>query len=125
MGTQSHDTINEHGAVHGHDATQLNGIARGQNSVARGHNGVARGQFVAGTSGVGVLLIHGFTSNPACLGDWGKTLQDAGHTVSMPLLPGHGTRWQDLESVTVDDWCQAVENAYDCLLYTSPSPRDS
>ncbi|OFT44590.1 hypothetical protein HMPREF3160_00335 [Arthrobacter sp. HMSC06H05] len=114
MGTQNHgavqghDATHDHGAVHGHDATQSRG-------VAQGHNGVARGQFVAGTSGVGVLLIHGFTSNPACLGDWGKTLHDAGHTVSMPLLPGHGTRWQDLESVTADDWCQAVESAYDAL----------
>lgn len=73
------------------------------------------GSFVPGTSGVGVLLIHGFTSGPASLGDWGRTLQDAGHAVSIPLLPGHGTRWQDLQVASADEWRACVEDAYDAL----------
>jgi carboxylesterase len=31
-------------------------------------------------------------------------LSGRGLTVSAPLLPGHGTTWQDLENVTFEDW---------------------
>src|SRR5690606_34792468 len=43
-----------------------------------------------------VLLCHGFTGSPQSLRPWAEHLAGRGLTVSLPLLPGHGTRWEDL-----------------------------
>ena len=53
---------------------------------------------------LGVLLSHGFTGSPASMKPWGQYLADRGYTVRVPRLPGHGTRWQDLNAVGWDDW---------------------
>lgn len=45
---------------------------------------------------VGVLLCHGFTGSPQSLRPWAEYLAERGLTVSLPLLPGHGTRWEDM-----------------------------
>ncbi|NOZ19483.1 MAG: alpha/beta fold hydrolase [Planctomycetes bacterium] len=58
------------------------------------------------------LLIHGFTSSPAEVRELGERLAEAGFSVSCPLLPGHGTRPDDLETVTWRDWYHAVESEY-------------
>src|SRR4029453_17705934 len=47
---------------------------------------------------VGVVLCHGFTGCPQSLRPWGEYLRDAGFAVDCPLLPGHGTRWQDMNA---------------------------
>lgn len=39
----------------------------------------------------GFLLLHGFTATTAEVRPLGEALHAAGHTVSAPLLPGHGT----------------------------------
>lgn len=65
---------------------------------------------------VGVLLCHGFTGTPQSMRPWGEHLAAAGFTVSCPLLPGHGTRWQDANASTEDDWYGAVSAALDGLL---------
>lgn len=57
---------------------------------------------------VGVLLIHGFTGMPGSLQPWADHLVSEGYTVRLPLLPGHGTRWQDANRTTFDDWLGAV-----------------
>ena len=57
---------------------------------------------------VGVLLIHGFTGAPASMLPWADHLAAEGYTVRVPLLPGHGTRWQDANRTTFDDWLGAV-----------------
>ena len=49
------------------------------------------GYFWPGTSGTGVLLIHGFTGTPAELRELGEILHKRGHTVQGLLLSGHGT----------------------------------
>ena len=67
---------------------------------------------------VGVLLIHGFTSTPASMKDWGAHLADAGYTVDIPRLPGHGTRWQDLNLTRWEDWYSEVERSFDRLKAT-------
>jgi len=64
---------------------------------------------------VGVLLCHGFTGTPQSLRDWGAHLAAAGLTVRCPLLPGHGTRWQDANASTEDDWYDALSAALDDL----------
>lgn len=60
-------------------------------------------------SEVGVLLCHGFTGTPHALRPWAHHLADQGLTVSLPLLPGHGTRWQDLQVTGWQDWYAAVD----------------
>lgn len=54
--------------------------------------------------GVGVLLCHGFTGSPRSMRPWAGYLAERGLTVSVPLLPGHGTRWQDLRITGWQDW---------------------
>ncbi|MEV2279382.1 alpha/beta fold hydrolase [Nocardiopsis sp. NPDC049922] len=62
-------------------------------------------------SEVGVLLCHGFTGSPYSMRPWAERLAAAGYSVEVPLLPGHGTRWQDMNLTTSDDWYAAVERA--------------
>jgi esterase/lipase len=65
---------------------------------------------------VGVLLCHGFTSTPQSMGGWAEHLAAAGFTVRCPLLPGHGTRWQDANASTEEDWYGELSAALDDLL---------
>lgn len=44
---------------------------------------------------------------------WGDALAAAGHTVRVPLLPGHGTRWQDANRVSWEDWYAELDSAVD------------
>lgn len=64
---------------------------------------------------IGVLVQHGFTGNPCSMRPWAEDLAARGYAVEMPLLPGHGTRWQDLNKVTWADWVTTVEGALDKL----------
>lgn len=57
----------------------------------------------------GVLLCHGFTGCPQSLRPWARHLAERDLTVSLPLLPGHGTRWQDLQPTGWQDWYAAVD----------------
>ncbi|RYB95938.1 alpha/beta fold hydrolase [Nocardioides oleivorans] len=65
---------------------------------------------------VGVLVQHGFTGNPASMRPWAEDLAGRGYAVEMPLLPGHGTRWQDLNTTSWADWVAAVDGAVDTLV---------
>ncbi|WP_406483343.1 alpha/beta hydrolase [Streptomyces sp. NBC_01615] len=53
---------------------------------------------------VGVLLCHGFTGSPQSLRPWAEYLAERGLTVALPLLPGHGTRWEDMQLTGWQDW---------------------
>ena len=64
---------------------------------------------------VGVVLSHGFTGSPQSLRPWAEHLAAAGLTVRLPRLPGHGTRWQDLNDTRWPDWYGEVEVAFDEL----------
>ncbi len=55
-------------------------------------------------SKVGVLLLHGFTGSPASMRPWAEFLNERGITVSVPKIPGHGSRWQDLNKVQWQSW---------------------
>jgi len=63
-------------------------------------------------SDVGVLLCHGFTSTPQSMRPWGEYLADRGYTVRVPLLPGHGTTWQELNNTRWEDWFACVDTAF-------------
>ncbi|MFE2580008.1 alpha/beta hydrolase [Streptomyces sp. NPDC059378] len=58
---------------------------------------------------VGVLLCHGFTGSPQSLRPWAQFLAHRSLTVSLPLLPGHGTRWEDLWITGWQDWYAEVD----------------
>ncbi|UGQ11822.1 alpha/beta fold hydrolase [Yinghuangia sp. ASG 101] len=78
---------------------------------AHGH-----GPFFSPGGRSGVVLAHGFTGTPHNIRPWADHLAEAGHTVALPLLPGHGTRWEDLEATRWTDWYGGVESAFTDLL---------
>lgn len=63
----------------------------------------------------GVLLSHGFTGSPVSLAAWARHLTEAGYAVSLPLLPGHGTTWQELARTPWELWYDAYDRAYQQL----------
>ncbi|MEE1769014.1 alpha/beta fold hydrolase [Streptomyces sp. JV185] len=65
---------------------------------------------------VGVLLCHGFTGSPQSLRPWAHYLAERGLTVSLPLLPGHGTRWEDMQLTGWQDWYAEVDRELRALL---------
>jgi carboxylesterase len=64
---------------------------------------------------VGVLLCHGFTGTPASLRPWAEYLADAGLTVSVPRLPGHGTTWQQMNRTRSEDWLAEAQRSFEGL----------
>ena len=65
--------------------------------------------------GLGFLLCHGFTGSPQSLRPWAEHLAAAGHSVSLPRLPGHGTTWQEMNRTRWQDWYAAVDTAFRAL----------
>ena len=63
----------------------------------------------------GVLLCHGFTGSPQSLRPWAEYLAEAGLSVSLPRLPGHGTTWQEMARTRWEDWYAEVDRAFDDL----------
>jgi carboxylesterase len=64
---------------------------------------------------VGVLLCHGFTGSPQSLRPWAEFLAEAGLTVSLPRLPGHGTTWQEMNRTRSADWYAEVARSFELL----------
>jgi carboxylesterase len=64
---------------------------------------------------VGALLCHGFTGTTQSMRPWAEHLAAAGLTVSAPRLPGHGTRWQDMNRTRFSDWYGELERTFDDL----------
>ena len=60
----------------------------------------------------GVVLSHGFTGSPHGLRAWAQAFAEAGFAVRLPLLPGHGTSWQDLARTRWQQWHGALDDAY-------------
>jgi carboxylesterase len=69
----------------------------------------------SGGRSVGVLLVHGFTGSPASMKPWAHALAEHGYAVEVPLLPGHGTQWKDLNAVSWTAWYAEAEAALDRL----------
>ena len=67
--------------------------------------------FYAEGGTIGVLLSHGFTGTPMEMRPLAVALAAAGYTVAVPLLPGHGTRPDELASSTANDWVASLEAA--------------
>lgn len=60
---------------------------------------------------VGVLVIHGITSTTSSMEYLAKQFADAGYNVELPGLTGHGTKWQDMNSIKYSDWVDDLEKA--------------
>jgi carboxylesterase len=65
---------------------------------------------------IGVLLVHGFSGSPATMRPWAEYLNRHGYTVSVPLLPGHGTKVEDLSLVKWQEWPAKAESELQSLL---------
>jgi carboxylesterase len=63
----------------------------------------------------GVLLVHGFTSTPDSLREFGTFLAKKGYRVVGPLLSGHGTTWEEMSRTPWTAWRKDVERAYQDL----------
>ena len=61
---------------------------------------------------VGVLLLHGLTATVAEVRPLAQLLHEQGYTVAGPLLPGHGTKPEDLNKVSWRDWVATAESSY-------------
>jgi carboxylesterase len=67
---------------------------------------------------IGVLLLHGYTGSPASMRPWAEYLHQRGFTVRVPLLPGHGTKPEDLNAVKWQQWPEKAEKELTELLKT-------
>lgn len=64
---------------------------------------------------IAILLFHGFTSTTIEVRPLAEYLQESGYTVMAPLLPGHGTKPEDMLAVRCEDWLDTAESAYHAL----------
>ncbi len=66
-------------------------------------------------SDTGCLLIHGFTGAPTEMRPLGEFLADKGYTVLGVRLVGHGTKIEDMNRVTWEDWSNSVLDGWHLL----------
>ncbi|TYL49517.1 alpha/beta fold hydrolase [Marinomonas sp. IMCC 4694] len=66
-----------------------------------------------GAAKIGVLLSHGLSDSPFSMRDSAAALQAACYQVRVILFPGHGTKAEDLLTVTREDWRDAFRHAAD------------
>lgn len=59
-----------------------------------------------------VLMIHGWTGFPGMLYPLFDAIAEAGYTVDLPRLPGHGTAMRDMLSTGHRDWLRRACDAY-------------
>jgi carboxylesterase len=71
--------------------------------------------FSSRGASMGVLVLHGFTGNPYSMRPLAERCADAGYSVELPRLPGHGTSLEDLVPRRWPDFVEAAFDAYDEL----------
>lgn len=59
-----------------------------------------------------VLLYHGWTGWPGRLSHLAGRLNEAGYTVVVPRLPGHGTNMADMLQTRAEDWVRSAVDEY-------------
>ena len=64
---------------------------------------------------VAVLMIHGFTGSPLSVKPWAEALHKSGVSVRVPLLPGHGRTWQEMNETKWQRWFAEVEENFNDL----------
>lgn len=63
----------------------------------------------------GCLLIHGISGSPQVMKQMGEYLSGEGITTLGVRLAGHGTRVEDLYSITYQDWIKSAEDGLSSL----------
>ena len=61
---------------------------------------------------VGVLVMHGFGGSPRSLQEFAVRVAEAGYTVALPLLTGHGLTPEAMEKALWTEWTADVEQAF-------------
>lgn len=69
--------------------------------------------YFKGNNGKGVILIHGWTSTSYEVRRLGKYLNERGFTAYGPMLLGHGTQPEDLETIGWKDWMKDLTEKFD------------
>jgi carboxylesterase len=64
---------------------------------------------------LGCVLVHGLSSSPAALREWADAFSRHGIDAHLVLLPGHGSKPEDLLLVQWEDWYAAVLEAVQTL----------
>ena len=68
--------------------------------------------YQLGHGGNGIVLIHGFCGSARQMRFLAEGLHQAGYTVSVPLLPGHGSTIQHMRASTFRQWHDCARSAY-------------
>lgn len=74
--------------------------------------------FEVGTGGrgrIGVLVCHGFGGSPRSVHEVGLRLAEAGYSVALPLLTGHGLTPEAMEKSLWTQWTADAEKAFTWL----------
>lgn len=71
--------------------------------------------FYPGTSGIGCVLGHGFTSSPYEMRWVGRFLAEQGHSVYGVRLAGHGLHHQALRGMAWQNWLASMRDGYELL----------
>lgn len=72
-------------------------------------------------TGRALLLIHGYNDSPASLDGIARKLQEAGWTVRLPLLPGHGRALRAFDAWSADELIAQARDEYAQLRATHPT----
>jgi len=64
---------------------------------------------------IGILLIHGFTATTVEIRPLAQYFRRNGYSVAGPLLPGHGTTAEDLNTKNWKEWVAAADQSYQLL----------
>ncbi|HZJ28334.1 MAG TPA: alpha/beta fold hydrolase [Acidimicrobiia bacterium] len=71
--------------------------------------------FSADGGAHGALVLHGLTGSPQSMRGLARSLAEAGFSVELPRLPGHGTSVDDMATTSFADWSAAADHAYSQL----------
>jgi carboxylesterase len=66
---------------------------------------------LAGRSGRGVLILHGFGDTPQSVITLARALNARGYSVRAPLLPGHGRTLREFAASRADEWVSGARAA--------------
>jgi len=69
-------------------------------------------KFYKGNNNIGVLLIHGFTASPYEMSFLANYLNSKGYTVYNARVAGHGSRPENLNLLTYEDWYESLKYGY-------------
>ncbi len=65
---------------------------------------------------IGIIFVHGFTGSPVGMRPWAEFFLARGYSISVPLLPGHGTKATDLNHVKWKEWPNKINEELEWML---------